>query len=94
MRQRLTILGLCALLLVFVGSTSAYADSLDFNRDIRPILADHCFPCHGNDEQERQADLRLDTPSGASADLGGYQALVPGDLKASELWLRVIAEVH
>ena len=92
MRQRLTILGLCALLLVIVGSTSAYADSLDFNRDIRPILADHCFPCHGNDEQERQADLRLDTPSGASADLGGYQALVPGDLKASELWLRVIAE--
>lgn len=63
-----------------------------FNRDIRPILSETCFHCHGPDEHGRRADLRLDLADGATADLGGYQAIVPGDVEKSEAWLRVIAD--
>ena len=65
---------------------------LDFDSEVRPILSQNCFACHGPDESSREADLRLDTREGALADLGGYAAVVPGDLEASELWLRVTAE--
>ena len=63
-----------------------------FNRDIRPILSDKCFACHGPDQNKRKADLRLDTREGATADRGGYAAVVPGDLEASELIARINAE--
>jgi hypothetical protein len=63
-----------------------------FAKDIRPILADACFNCHGFDAAERKAGLRLDTPEGAYEDLGGVRALVPGDLEASELWYRVTTD--
>ncbi len=65
---------------------------LKFNRDIRPILSETCFHCHGPDEHGRRADLRLDLAAGATADLGGYQAIVPGNAEKSEAWLRVIAD--
>jgi hypothetical protein len=60
-----------------------------FNRDIRPILSDTCFPCHGPDSGKRKADLRLDNPEGAAAIHKGHQAIKGGDLEASELWRRV-----
>jgi len=62
---------------------------VDFDRDVRPILAQHCFACHGPDAAARKADLRLDTREGATRDLGGYAAVRPGDAAASELWRRV-----
>ena len=78
--------------LLLISATAVSGDGApDFNRDIRPLLSDTCFRCHGPDEETREADLRLDVHDGAFADRGGYAALVPGELDASELWLRVSA---
>jgi hypothetical protein len=62
---------------------------IKFNRDIRPILSDNCFTCHGPDRARRKADLRLDNEAGAFSDLGGHHALVPNDPDRSELLRRV-----
>ncbi len=67
----------------------APGDGIRYGRDVRPILSDRCFQCHGTDAAERRADLRLDTPEGALADLGGTAAVVPGDVEGSELWRRI-----
>ena len=66
--------------------------AVDFGRDIRPLLADSCFPCHGPDSETREADLRLDTRDGAFGDRGGYAAFVPGDVDGSEAMLRILSE--
>ncbi len=65
---------------------------IDFEREIRPLLADRCYHCHGPDAQQREAGLRLDEQQGAMADLGGYQAIVPGDVDASHLIDRVTSD--
>src|SRR5947209_14709487 len=76
---------------VLVGCHPAFAaqKDLDFNRDIRPILSDHCYACHGPDESKRLSKLRLDVETIAKSDLGGHFAIRPGDPAASELIHRV-----
>ncbi|MBI5363578.1 MAG: PSD1 domain-containing protein [Planctomycetes bacterium] len=60
-----------------------------YDRDVRPILADRCFTCHGSDANKRQAKLRLDERDTALLDRGGYAAIVPGNAGESELLRRV-----
>jgi hypothetical protein len=67
-------------------------DLLDYNRDVRPILSEHCFACHGFDEKSREADLRLDLAESAYADRDGTVAVKPGRLDESEAWLRIISD--
>jgi len=65
------------------------ADEVEFNQDVRPILSDKCFACHGFDAKTREAGLRLDTADGAYALRDGGQAIKPGDLEGSEVWSRI-----
>ena len=65
------------------------SEVLSFNRDVRPILSDNCFACHGFDPKTREAGLRLDTREGALADNDGVIAIVPGNIKKSALWDRI-----
>jgi hypothetical protein len=74
------------------GVCANAADDIDFNRDIRPILSENCFQCHGPDSGTREADLRLDRQEDALADRGGYAAIVPGDIEASEFVRRITSE--
>ncbi|MCO6455196.1 MAG: PSD1 domain-containing protein [Pirellulaceae bacterium] len=78
----------CCLPLVLLGAPPLRADDLSFVRDIQPLLARHCFACHGPDEEHREADLRLDQRQ-AAVDSG---AIVPGKPDESELVRRVLAD--
>src|SRR5262245_14718907 len=78
-----------SMLLSIVAACPLWAATTDFNREIRPILAENCFKCHGPDPAAREVDLRLDSLAGATADRGGYQPIIPGDPAASELVSRI-----
>src|SRR5438552_508866 len=67
------------------------AQTVEFNRDIRPIFSDRCYTCHGPDQANRKSKLRLDTEAGAKAELGGHFAIVPGDPSKSEVIRRITA---
>lgn len=72
-----------------IFSKNVLSEEISFNRDIRSILSDKCFHCHGPDAENQDSAFRLDTQEHAFEDLGGYAGIVPGDLEASELHLRI-----
>ena len=90
--KRLTALFI--LLSTILGNNSLIAkDKILFNRDIRPLLSDNCFACHGPDEHERKAKLRLDIKEGGGfEDRDGVVAIIPNDLDNSELIARITSD--
>ncbi len=80
-----------ATLIVFSG-TALCSDDVDFQRDIRPLLSDRCFKCHGFDDEAREADLGLHLFEEATRDLGGYQAVKPGHPEDSEIIARLLSD--
>jgi hypothetical protein len=79
-----------SILFLLAASSAFAADPFSFNRDIRPILSENCFACHGFDSKKREAELRLDTPEGAYTAKDGAFPIKPGDLAKSEVWQRII----
>ena len=97
MRSPLRVSCLLALLVVARPNTNHAADvvtgtKIDFSRDIKPILSNNCYRCHGPDAAERKGGgdgLRVDTSEGIFADLGGHASVVSGHPDSSELLKRV-----
>ena len=79
---------------LFSGQLSAagFSEVVEFNRDVRPILSDKCFTCHGPDVNNRKTPLRFDTKKGATQDLGGHFAIVAGHPEKSTLIERIITD--
>ena len=81
----LTLVGL-----IVTSAVSTAAEKVVFNRDVRPILSDRCFACHGPDDAKRESGLRLDRAAEATAELSdGMRAIVPGKPDESELLARI-----
>lgn len=90
---RLLITAWAILLVGLTGLVAqSKADPVNFDRQIRPLLSDRCFVCHGPDEGSREGDLRLDSIKAMTADRGGYAVVVPGHPEKSEMIARLRAE--
>lgn len=79
-------------LLASVLTAKSAPRKIEFNRDVRPILAENCLACHGFDAKKREAELRLDTPEGAYALHDGVPAIKPGAPDESEALRRILTQ--
>src|SRR5215469_1777554 len=85
-------MGVVRILCMFLAVLPLSA-AIEFNRDVRPILSDKCYVCHGPDAKSKNVPFRLDSEAAAKAELpGGKHAIVDGDPAASELIRRITAE--
>jgi len=91
--MRSAILPCLALLGAAMGALGADPDRIEFNRDVRPILSDKCYACHGPDAANRKTKLRFDVESGAKIELSGSRiSIVPGDPAKSEVFRRISSD--
>ncbi|MGB1772780.1 MAG: PSD1 and planctomycete cytochrome C domain-containing protein [Planctomycetota bacterium] len=104
--KRFASLGGGLLMMLLAGLSAAFSATLPateklgdsdssvptFNRDIRPILSNHCYACHGPDSAARKAGLRLDLFGDATQADSGFAAIVPGDSQESEVWHRITSD--
>lgn len=93
--RTITILLILPLAASRLGTSAMSEDKLRFNRDIRPILSDRCFLCHGPDSNQREADLRLDHADSALRPVAGGEGshvLLPGHPEQSEAFLRITTD--
>lgn len=93
--RRPLIIPLASLVVGWIGVSQANGqaeDRVDYLTQVKPILKNFCYECHGEDRSRREADLRLDIKENAFADLGGYPNIAPGDPDDSELYIRVSSE--
>lgn len=80
------------LIALFIASVVSHAQTVDFLRDIRPLLSDNCFACHGPDSSSRFAGIRLDNPGDAFAETTNGKLIVSGQPNESLIFQRISAE--
>ncbi|MFP6753932.1 MAG: DUF1549 domain-containing protein, partial [Pirellulaceae bacterium] len=76
---------------IMTASAARAGEPVSFTRDVRPILSNNCYKCHGPDDAARMSEVRLDTPEGLFSLAGEITPVVPRQLKASELYRRITA---
>lgn len=76
-------------IVVALNHSVSNGNEFSFSKDVLPLLSDRCFQCHGPDEANREAGLRLDSPSIVGISNDAHGIVVPGNLDASELWKRI-----
>src|SRR5436305_9712473 len=88
-----TVLAYLAVVLMMGDPLSAHGEAtIDYARDVLPILSANCYKCHGPDDTDREKELRLDKKEGAFRVVDGVAVIVPGGLAKSELVRRITSK--